>query len=416
MGRTRSLVERILRRIWQAELAETNPHRRDDLRIAWITVRYAAQEYAQPHVAASYAVLGLHPNKVWPAIVARRTKLLGSYYALFYPDLSLPPKKPARGEKGARSNEARIAVGERSDVGSLKSKRRGVSPAPPITLLEIPPAMSSIPQTAYRNSDAATTEKSGRGFSPFRADDIELRIKYLPIKRQHRNTLLAWYEAAGRPTGKDVLLFCASQGIEMEARIAERTARYHRRALEKAGLVELVYSPMQRIRTDYFRHTATWRLNISALISMAPVKSYKQHRAARQVATPIRPHSAAHPTPEASTATPSDASSSAPAPRPQPVPQRDVRRRRQLTTRQRRELVRRIAYFAKGCHGPQRDVDGGIGQFVRPGDPGYRAPMSRSEAIVAACKSMCQSEGVAEESAIEAARDAGFIVESKGSA
>lgn len=271
--------------------------------------------------------------------------------------------------------------------------------------------MATSPQTAYRNSDVATTEKSARGFSPFRADDIELRIKYLPIKRQHRNTLLAWYEAAGRPTGKEVLLFCASQGIEMEARIAERTARYHRRALEKAGLVELVYNPMQRIRTDYFRHTATWRLNISALISMAPVKSYKQHRAARQVATPIRPQSATHPTPESSTAAPVDASSREPAPRPQPVPAREnVRRAPQLSTRQRKELVQRIAYFKKGCthrnpHWP-----------LKPEDPEYRAPMTRSEAIVAACKSMCEEHGVAEDRAFEAARDAGFVVESKGSA
>jgi hypothetical protein len=408
-----SLTQRILRRLLQAESKETNRSREDDYRIARVTVALAADGWLQPQVAASYYVLGLHPDKVWPAIVARRKALLGRYYALFYPDLSLPPKKPARSEK-VRSNEAKVAVGERR-IDSLKSKRRGVlSPAPLVTLLEAP-AMSSIPQTAYRNSDAATTEKNGRAFSSFRDQDIEQRIKYLPIKRGHRNTLLAWYEAAGRPTGKDVLLFCASEGVEMEAGISERTARYHRRALEKAGLVELVYSPMQRIRADYFRHTATWRLNLSALTAMSPRKSYKQHKAARPLAMPIRPQSVKHPTPATSTtAAPSDASSSTQP--PSDPPKRDNGQRvLSLTRRQRAKLVQRIPIFINGRHGSVGTTDGGR-RYIQPGDPDYIAPMSKPEAILAACKSMQRDEGVSLEAAIDAARDAGFVIEPKGSA
>jgi hypothetical protein len=98
------LTERILAGLEAAELHETNPHFQDDYRIAWITVLRAGRGQWIPHISATYAVLGLHPNRVWPAIVARRKKKCGRYYELFYPNDSiefvgdlvapLPPKKP----------------------------------------------------------------------------------------------------------------------------------------------------------------------------------------------------------------------------------------------------------------------------------------------------------------------------------
>jgi hypothetical protein len=67
-------------------------------------------------VAASYAVLGLHPLKVWPAIVARRKALLGGFYAEWWgeefeslpqrspcsPSKSPPDTRPERGPKSKR--------------------------------------------------------------------------------------------------------------------------------------------------------------------------------------------------------------------------------------------------------------------------------------------------------------------------
>ena len=82
-----------------------NPHLRDDYRIAWITVRIAARGEPAPFVTATYAVLGLHPDKVWPAVVARRRALLGARYAEWWGE-ALPPKKPAQSVKSA----ARIAA------------------------------------------------------------------------------------------------------------------------------------------------------------------------------------------------------------------------------------------------------------------------------------------------------------------
>jgi hypothetical protein len=112
-----SLAERILARLEEAESHELNPHFQSDLRIAWITVLRAERGQMIPHISATYAVLGLHPERVWPAIVARRKAQCGAYYEVFYPgdsvnfvgDLSLdglsqdlPPKKPVQSVRLAR--------------------------------------------------------------------------------------------------------------------------------------------------------------------------------------------------------------------------------------------------------------------------------------------------------------------------
>jgi hypothetical protein len=75
-----TLAERVLSHLEAAENKEPDPHLRDDIRIAWITTLYASQGNRQPHIDATYRVLGLHPDKVWPAILARREALLGSYH------------------------------------------------------------------------------------------------------------------------------------------------------------------------------------------------------------------------------------------------------------------------------------------------------------------------------------------------
>ncbi len=88
------LARRVIARLAQAEVQELNPHYRDDLRIARLTVAYAASGEAvlcSPHVLASYMVLGLHPDRVWPAIQERRAAL--GINEKFW-GWNLPPKKP----------------------------------------------------------------------------------------------------------------------------------------------------------------------------------------------------------------------------------------------------------------------------------------------------------------------------------
>lgn len=70
-------TESILAYLAQQEALEIDPWMRDDLRISWITVLNASRGDSQPFVDASYRVLGLYPEKVWPAILARRKALLG---------------------------------------------------------------------------------------------------------------------------------------------------------------------------------------------------------------------------------------------------------------------------------------------------------------------------------------------------
>lgn len=74
------LAERVLVYLGVAERKESDPWLRDDIRIAWITTLYASRGNPQPHVDATYRVLGIHPDKVWPAILARREALLGRQY------------------------------------------------------------------------------------------------------------------------------------------------------------------------------------------------------------------------------------------------------------------------------------------------------------------------------------------------
>jgi hypothetical protein len=97
-GSTATLsVEGVLRHLEGAEKKESDPWLRDDIRIAWITVLEASRGNPQPHIDATYRVLWIHPDKVWPAICARRAALLGS---------ASSPKKPCAGTKAERRKEA----------------------------------------------------------------------------------------------------------------------------------------------------------------------------------------------------------------------------------------------------------------------------------------------------------------------
>jgi hypothetical protein len=116
------LFARILLRLEQAELCEQKPHFRDDYRIAWITVLKAWRGEPEPHVQATYRVLGVHPNRVWDSLVARRQSLLGAEYPVWYDErgnykieplvMASSPRKPVQSE---RRLQARLEFGPKSD-------------------------------------------------------------------------------------------------------------------------------------------------------------------------------------------------------------------------------------------------------------------------------------------------------------
>ena len=93
-----SFSDRVLARLVQSEAHEVDPHLRDDYRQSFITVSLASKGNTVPFVAASYQMYGLHPDKVWPAIVARRAAMLGPSGES---GVTLPgsPKKPSQSVK-----------------------------------------------------------------------------------------------------------------------------------------------------------------------------------------------------------------------------------------------------------------------------------------------------------------------------
>jgi hypothetical protein len=78
-----AVSDRVLLYLERAELKELAKFQ-DDCRIAWLTCLYASQGNPQPHIDATRRVLGLHPDKVWLALVARRKAQLGKEYSRFY--------------------------------------------------------------------------------------------------------------------------------------------------------------------------------------------------------------------------------------------------------------------------------------------------------------------------------------------
>jgi hypothetical protein len=89
---------RVLEYLQWAEANEPDPWLQDDYRQSWITLRFAGRGFPQPFVTASYVMYGLHPERLWPAIVERRKAKLGPLYPRFFPEAppALPPKKPVQ--------------------------------------------------------------------------------------------------------------------------------------------------------------------------------------------------------------------------------------------------------------------------------------------------------------------------------
>lgn len=99
-----TLAQRVLVRLEDAEKHEPDPWLRDDIRIAWITVLEADRGSSQPHIDATYRVLGCHPDAVFPNIVARRQTILGASYESFFPEAS-SPKKPVESVRDPRGRK-----------------------------------------------------------------------------------------------------------------------------------------------------------------------------------------------------------------------------------------------------------------------------------------------------------------------
>lgn len=90
------LAGRVLAYLERAESRESDAWYRDDIRMAWMVVRFLQKCLpGDPYVNAGYILFGVHPANLPKKIEARRRALLGSYYEAFFPSPELSPKKPA---------------------------------------------------------------------------------------------------------------------------------------------------------------------------------------------------------------------------------------------------------------------------------------------------------------------------------
>jgi hypothetical protein len=102
-ARERKRIERVLLYLDDVQKKETDPWLRDDIRIAWITIKWAGEgvpewawhREAGPYAAATFQVLGCLPDQVWPFIVSARHAKLGSLYATIWGEES-SPRKPVQ--------------------------------------------------------------------------------------------------------------------------------------------------------------------------------------------------------------------------------------------------------------------------------------------------------------------------------
>ncbi|MGH9496010.1 MAG: hypothetical protein ACRD3B_13505 [Candidatus Sulfotelmatobacter sp.] len=211
------LARRILSRLADALDQEPDPWLRDDLKIAKLTVLYAASGEAvecSPDVLASYEVLGVYPEKVWPKILARRK-------ALGFEEISgaAPvPKKPPQSVKlwFEKTNAARAT----NSRGAMQVGLRDQA----ITL-----PMATRPLAAlYPNPDEPSRAKK----APYSLDEMKVIVGRAYVKDWVKLLTLGALEARGawpnQPGPASTMLSVALVGIQLESGNAPRRTTQHR--------------------------------------------------------------------------------------------------------------------------------------------------------------------------------------------
>lgn len=383
---------RILARLIEAEWQTTDAWVRDDCRIAYLTVLYASRGDRSPHVTGTYKVLGLHPDKIYGAIIERRKAQLGRFYELW----NLPPKKPVESYRPAQQEQQRLVVGKESfrpekPNGAEAEFRATWKPISGKPAKAVPLETMASTQTSYRESGAQTSAKSGDFISRSQIEAMILSADLsveVPAKirtkgdrtrpgvrryrRRHLNSsLIGMWKAGTSPFGKNRIELFASVGNCHEyARVCERQYRYNLRALEKAGVIRLLYQANSTNNAGRFRHTATHELNLDVL-----------RQRCRKLPVPIKQ--------DAVQAEPQQQEPPKPAPvkASSPSDVRTDKKVRQLTPREGHNLVRELTVRMKGTTSYVSRVDK-IRIQLHSGDPEYRAPMSQENALVSACMAL----------------------------
>lgn len=429
------LTKRILVRLAEAEVLELNPHYRDDLRIARLTVAYAASGEAvlcSAHVLATYAVLGLHPEKVWPAILARRNAL-GSLDE----KVRGAPKKPPQSVKlwSEKTNAAR-ATNSRGGRTLLRDNT-----------ISVPMAAPSI-AALYPNPDAPSSAKK-RGFT---YDEMLAIIEFSGAPHSVRQGTLSALKARGRWPNEDgpaTGVICVSLiGMQFHGVCCRSTARWRARracalgfwrelrqanswgdcrncgakrrtgTCAKCGHRGRAKNPDGSANFDEFCRPYMYEIDIEKFrtaprpreIRHFDARTYAEYKqAARRGEHPnVTEMPARRPTQPAPTPLPP--APAAPLPersKPAAEHHRSTERAQpvqpKMTKRECAKFVADMAELMKG-HTHHSESVGGYGYELDPGDPRYRPKMKWREALAMVCASWKRTE----ESALEALKFWGY--------
>jgi hypothetical protein len=295
----------------------------------------------------------------------------------------LPPKKPAESVRFAREEERlKKVVGAelqfRADSSSVTS----------------PFSMAATAQ-AYLNSDGST---SGKVDSFSTRQSLENLFENCDLRPHHVNMIAAMWRAAGRPQGKEILLFAAVEGYRIEARYKSRRAvQYNLRALEQIGVIELAKG------ANTIRRPATYRLRTDALGKRQTYADVKNQRKAPQPISQSPSQSspqaqdAAVPQPRTAPAAPVTPAESAGRflDAKRGTHRTTERQLRQLSSRDAAKLIAKIAELMRG-NTRHRQLDG-YSFNLQPDDSRYRAPLSQEKALISACMTLGIPHEAAEE-------------------
>lgn len=438
-----SLSLRVVSRLDQALSQEPDPWARDDLKIAKRLVLHAARGdcvECSPHVLASYEVLGLHPEKVWPAIQARRDAL--------GPLSDLPPKKPAQSVKlwGKTINGARAVNSRAGEAMVLRGPRL------------LPMATASI-AALYPNPDAPSSAKKREYTYEQMIDAVRHSYVRAAIKRATLNALTARGPWPGEDGPASGIICVAFDGMALgdkggdgicHRRTAQRRAKLacdlkYWRLLHKFNRwlncpkcgtertsatcpnAECKHRGRSRNRdgstnVKEFCRPWTFEIDLEKFLTAPPPKhirhfcarTWKEHKAAAKRGE--HPNLVEMPSPKPAQPVPPPKGPAPAAPMPkQPAAEHEHRSTERTagrhTYRQAKAFKDRIEYHVAGCSGSVRAGDGST-IFVSPdcNVELYRAPMNRALAF----KRTLEEFGWTVDSAIEAMKFHGFTIGPKG--
>lgn len=376
------LARRVIARLAHAEDCELNPHYRDDLRIARLTVAFAASGEARlcsPDVLASYTVLGLHPSKVWPAICARREALGGPLRTA-----GAPPKKPAQSVKlwCEKTNGARAA---NSRAGGTLLRDNTIS---------VPMAAPSI-AAAYRKPEGSESVF-------FKLEELQEFFDTCPpdlVETRQLRTIESMWNAVGKALGKKpfgarIQFFLSINHYRTNRYRSESAVRYNIRRAERDGNLQVDYRDdlgrchhiWVRPRTNSdrgdYRRVPTYSLSVPLLLRWREWKrTGKLHADALPIRKPAQP-------------TPTDPPPAHAAPKPE-EPRRAAAEHRSPAPAKpaqpkltRRECVKFMANFEQRKRGRTSYFSraDGLNVALHPGEEGYSPPMEAGAAFLAECE------------------------------